>query len=316
MAARQRKREAKPAPVEPEQAASEPSRRQYQRLILFEGRVPTMNEIMSINPDDARLTRQLVYESQAATAAYESTRIRNICLGTGAVVLAAGIGLAALVWAWNQGVDPEALKQALADMPPIKVEATLDPNAKVKMADGKIVLRQTAALASSASIRTPPSRLPVRLLRATMPRCKDSSGNPEAAEGRWQSHQAQGHRVRFGGLRGRQCSDWLGTRRRRCRQAFGTVLLLPGQSIVSSDLAPGRKGTAGQQPETASLQRSTHNANGGTDHRNDQGARLRAAEVRLAARDWRRRISVEGRLDDVAERLSRDYDPALTRKTG
>ena len=131
MARAQRKR--KPAaPVEPEPAASESSRRQRQRLILFEGRVPTMNEITSINPDDARLTRQLVYESQAATAAYESTRIRNICLGTGAVVLAAGIGLAALVWAWNQGVDPEALKQALADMPPIKwVEATVDPEATV-----------------------------------------------------------------------------------------------------------------------------------------------------------------------------------------
>ena len=99
-----------------------------------------MNEIMSINPDDARLTRQLVYESQAATAAYESTRIRNVCLGTGAVVLAAGIGLAALVWAWNHGVDPEALKAALANMPPLKVEATLDPNARVKMADGKVVL--------------------------------------------------------------------------------------------------------------------------------------------------------------------------------
>ena len=35
-----------------------------------------------------------------------------------------------------------------------------------------------------------------------------------------------------------------------------------------------------------------------------------------AARDRRRRISVEGRLDDIAAALNRDYDPALMRETG
>lgn len=131
-----------------------------------------MNEITTINPDDARLTRQLVYESQAATAAYESTRIRNICIGAGTVVLAVGIGLAALVWAWNQGVDPEALKQALADMPPIKVETSgqvtmkdgivamkdgavigLDPTATVALDDGgKVSVDGTVALEPGATV--------------------------------------------------------------------------------------------------------------------------------------------------------------------
>ena len=69
-----------------------------------------MNDIMSINPDDARLARQLVFESQAATAAHESTRLRNLCTGAAFVVAAAGLSLAAVVWAWNQQADPEALK--------------------------------------------------------------------------------------------------------------------------------------------------------------------------------------------------------------
>ena len=54
---------------------------------------------------------------------------------------------------------------------------------------------------------------------------------------------------------------------------------------------------------------------------NDRGARMRAAEALLmlsglAARDWLGEYLVKGRLDDVAERLSRDYDPALIKETG
>src|SRR3954462_14936354 len=67
------------------------------------------------------------------------TRIRatrNILLGSAAIVAAAGLGIAATVWAWGQhGPSAEEraadLKLALADMPPLKVE--LPP---VKLADG------------------------------------------------------------------------------------------------------------------------------------------------------------------------------------
>lgn len=119
-----------------------------------------MNEITTINPDDARLTRQLVFESHAATAAHESTRIRNICHGTGVVVAAVGISLAALVWAWNQRTDPEMLKAALADLPPIQVEArlkdgevTLADGAQVTIKDGATVgVNGTVALEPEASV--------------------------------------------------------------------------------------------------------------------------------------------------------------------
>jgi hypothetical protein len=112
-----------------------------------------MNEITTLNPDDARLTRQLVFESPAATSAHESTRIRNICYGSGVVVAAVGISLAALVWAWNQHTDPEMLKAALADLPPIQVETTvksgevtLKDGGVVAMRDGVVVMKESAAV--------------------------------------------------------------------------------------------------------------------------------------------------------------------------
>jgi hypothetical protein len=93
------------------------------------------------NPDDVLLTQKLIAESEAARSASRSVSTRNILLGSAAVVCAAGIGLAAMIWSWNQRLDPEALKRALSDMAPIKVEASLDPNAKVKVEDGgKVVL--------------------------------------------------------------------------------------------------------------------------------------------------------------------------------
>jgi hypothetical protein len=89
-----------------------------------------MSERLLTNPEDIRLVRNWTAETRMRS-------IRSILFGSAAVVAAAGLGVAAIVWSANQGVDPEALKQALADMPALKVEPVkLDPAAKVILAEG------------------------------------------------------------------------------------------------------------------------------------------------------------------------------------
>ena len=77
--------------------------------------------------------------------------------GTAAVIAAIGAGVAASIWSFNQGVDPEALKRALADMPPVKVETS----GTVTMKDGTVTMREgtvsgTVALAPGATVSLAP----------------------------------------------------------------------------------------------------------------------------------------------------------------
>ena len=77
--------------------------------------------------------------------------------GAAAVIAAIGAGIAASIWSFNQGVDPEALKQALADMPPVKVETS----GTVTMKDGTVTMREgtvsgTVALAPGATVSLAP----------------------------------------------------------------------------------------------------------------------------------------------------------------
>ncbi len=82
------------------------------------------------NPDDIRLVRDWTAEARMRS-------LRNVLFGAAALVAAAGIGIAAIVWANNQGLDPEVLQAALAKMPALKVEKVqLDPASTVSLRDG------------------------------------------------------------------------------------------------------------------------------------------------------------------------------------
>jgi hypothetical protein len=97
--------------------------------------------------NDITLTRNLAQESASRASYLRSLTTRNFLFGSAAVAGAAGLGLAAVIWAWNQSVDLDALKQALADMPPIKVETTGQVTMKdgvVTMKEGSVTLKQGA----------------------------------------------------------------------------------------------------------------------------------------------------------------------------
>jgi hypothetical protein len=53
------------------------------------------------------------------------------------VIAAAGIALAAIIWAWTPAVSPEMLEAALEKMPPIKVETS----GVVSMKEGTVTLK-------------------------------------------------------------------------------------------------------------------------------------------------------------------------------
>ena len=72
--------------------------------------------------------------------------IRNLKAGTSArwrpasaLRRPAAGGASLLVWTCKQGNDPEALKEALRNMPPLNVMVKLDPDSKVTLADGGTV---------------------------------------------------------------------------------------------------------------------------------------------------------------------------------
>jgi hypothetical protein len=88
-----------------------------------------------MHDNDLILTRNLALESASRASQLRSLTTRNVLFGLAAVMGGVGIGLAAIVWAWNQRVDPDALKQALKEMPPIKVETS----GQVTMKDGATV---------------------------------------------------------------------------------------------------------------------------------------------------------------------------------
>ena len=76
-----------------------------------------MNAVDMNNPRDLKAVEELIRNASAAAAAQRSMVTRNVLVGTAAVVGAAALGIAAMIWAWGQGVDPEALKEALRELP-------------------------------------------------------------------------------------------------------------------------------------------------------------------------------------------------------
>ena len=106
-----------------------------------------------MHENDLSLARNLAQESANRASYLRSLTTRNVLFGSATVAAGAGLGLAAMIWAWNQGVDPDALKQALADLPPIKVETS----GQVTMKDGVVAMKDgTVSLEDGAVVGIDP----------------------------------------------------------------------------------------------------------------------------------------------------------------
>src|SRR4029079_19103961 len=92
----------------------------------------TTMEIAYSSPLDANVAESLVSEAR-------SSAFKNRAIGVGAAGLALALGVAAMLWANNQGTDPEALKAALANLPPLRVEGTVKAEGTVTLAEGATV---------------------------------------------------------------------------------------------------------------------------------------------------------------------------------
>jgi hypothetical protein len=88
---------------------------------------------------DTAMDEYVIRETLASTAAYRGRAILYGTLGTAAIILASGLAIAAVIWAWNHILNPDMLKAALADMPPAKVEVALKDGATVALKDGGTV---------------------------------------------------------------------------------------------------------------------------------------------------------------------------------
>jgi len=108
--------------------------------------------------NDIHLSRNLAAESANRSSFLKSLTTRNILFGSAAVAAAVGLGLAACIWAYNQGLDPKLLEAALAKMPTLKIEQVkLDPNAStVKLDPNAIVKLDADPLTGSVKLETVP----------------------------------------------------------------------------------------------------------------------------------------------------------------
>lgn len=122
-------------------------------------------------PEDINLTRALKAESVARASALRSQTARNILFGSAALVLAGGIGVAAIVYATNQKLDIEALKRVIEQLPELKV-ATIAPlkleePVPLKLEEGTVKLAEggTVSIDPSATVNvkgTVTSRQPLQ----------------------------------------------------------------------------------------------------------------------------------------------------------
>ena len=193
-----------------------------------------MNAVDMNNPRDLKAVEELIRNASAAAAAQRSMVTRNVLVGTAAVVGAAALGIAAMIWAWGQGVDPEALKEALRELPPIQVEAKLDPNARVKMDDGKVILRDGAKVGIDGTVNLDPDatvKLDQPVSKAEeMKQLKELIQRPmPAAEQGRQRHQADRHCLQFGQAWQRRRRLGLGICQRRSHPAAKAILLLSAE---------------------------------------------------------------------------------------
>jgi hypothetical protein len=109
-------------------------------------------------PEDINLTRALRSESVARTHTLRSQTTRNILYGSAALVLAVGIGAAAIIYANNQKLDIEALKRVIEQMPELKVATipplTLEQPAPLKLEEGTVKIAEggTVSIDPSATV--------------------------------------------------------------------------------------------------------------------------------------------------------------------
>ena len=74
-----------------------------------------------MTPSDPNLTHALTAELLARGNNLRSLTTRNILFGSATVVAAVGIAIAAIIFAYNQKNDTEALRRMIIDLPPLKV---------------------------------------------------------------------------------------------------------------------------------------------------------------------------------------------------
>ena len=87
-------------------------------------------------PSDLRVTEAMIGKLDAETKLAGSTALRNRAISGGIILGVVGLTAAACLLAWGQrNPSPEAWQAALDKMPPVKVEVSLDPKAKVALAD-------------------------------------------------------------------------------------------------------------------------------------------------------------------------------------
>jgi hypothetical protein len=95
--------------------------------------------------------------------------MRSVLLGSSAVILATGLGIAAVIWANRAGPDPQALaeafKTALATLPPLPVTGSVAvaDGAAVALKDGgEVTLKPggTVALKDGAEVSLKPGSVP------------------------------------------------------------------------------------------------------------------------------------------------------------
>lgn len=129
-------------------------------------------------PEDINLTRALRSESVARAHALRSQTARNVLYGSAALVLAGGIGAAAIVYASNQKLDMEALKRVMAQMPELRVATipplTLEQPAPLKLEEGTVKLADggTVSIDPTATVGvkgTVAAQQPVQPQIATQP---------------------------------------------------------------------------------------------------------------------------------------------------
>jgi hypothetical protein len=92
-----------------------------------------MSKIVTLtNPNDIKVVDGWLAETRMRS-------LRAVLFGSAAIVAAAGLGIAACIWAWGQrGPSPEQLAAALSRMPPLTVKGTvgIDPKSEIALRGG------------------------------------------------------------------------------------------------------------------------------------------------------------------------------------
>ena len=85
---------------------------------------------------DVVATNEMIRNLKAGT-------FRKVGIGVGAAGLGLLTGASLLVWTYRHGNDPEILKEALRNMPPLNVTMTLDPDSRTVKLEQPAMVRLT-----------------------------------------------------------------------------------------------------------------------------------------------------------------------------